>query len=135
MTTPTRCDAEALKDFARRAYLAVGFSAAHASTDAGLMAEADLFGADGHGIFRLPHYIRRIKAGGVNKTPNIRVLRESTATALIDGDNGMGHLVMQRAAELAVEKARVTGIGWLARGSAITRVPRCCTPAFRSPPT
>ena len=113
MTTPTRADAAALKDFARRAYLAVGFSEAHASTVAGLMAKADLYGADGHGIFRLPHYIRRINAGGVNKTPNIRVLRESTATALIDGDNGMGHLVMQRAAELAVEKARATGIGWV----------------------
>jgi L-2-hydroxycarboxylate dehydrogenase (NAD+) len=113
MTTPTRADHAALQDFARRAYLAVGFSEAHASTVAGLMAKADLFGADGHGIFRLPHYIRRIKAGGVNKTPNIRVLRESTATALIDGDNGMGHLVMQRAAELAVEKARATGIGWV----------------------
>ncbi len=113
MTTPSRADTAALKDFARRAYLAVGFSDAHASTVAGLMAKADLFGADGHGIFRLPHYIRRINAGGVNKTPNIRVLRESTATALIDGDNGMGHLVMQRAAELAVEKARATGIGWV----------------------
>lgn len=113
MTTPSRADTAALKDFARRAYLAVGFSEAHASTVAGLMAKADLYGADGHGIFRLPHYIRRINAGGVNKTPNIRVLRESTATALIDGDNGMGHLVMQRAAELAVEKARATGIGWV----------------------
>jgi L-2-hydroxycarboxylate dehydrogenase (NAD+) len=109
----TRIDTATLKEFTKRAYLAVGFSEAHATTVAGLMAEADLFGADGHGIFRLPHYIRRIKAGGVNKTPNIRVLRESTATALIDGDNGMGHLVMQRAAELAVEKARATGIGWV----------------------
>jgi L-2-hydroxycarboxylate dehydrogenase (NAD+) len=113
MTTATRIDSAALKDFAKRVYLAVGFSEAHASTVAGLMAEADLFGADGHGIFRLPHYIRRIKAGGVNKTPNIRVLRETTATALIDGDNGMGHLVMQRAADLAVEKARANGIGWV----------------------
>ena len=35
--------------------------------------------------------------------------------ALIDGDNGMGHLVMTRAAELAIEKARVAGVAWVGR--------------------
>ncbi len=109
----SRVPSEALRLFARRAYLAVGLSEADAATVAGLMAEADLYGADGHGVFRLPQYIRRIKVGGVNKNPNIRVLRETAATALIDGDNGMGHLVMKRAAELAIEKARTAGIGWV----------------------
>ena len=115
MTTQssTRVPSDALKKFATRAYRAVGFSEAHAATVAGLMTEADLFGADGHGVFRLPQYIRRIKAGGVNQAPNIRVLRETAATALIDGDNGMGHLVMKQAAELAVAKARTAGIGWV----------------------
>jgi L-2-hydroxycarboxylate dehydrogenase (NAD+) len=40
-------------------------------------------------------------------------VREHAATALIDGDNGMGHLVMSKAAELAIEKARSAGIGWV----------------------
>ncbi|MFM9884951.1 MAG: Ldh family oxidoreductase [Burkholderiales bacterium] len=111
--TSARISATELKAFAKRAYLAVGFSETDAATVADLMAQADLYGADGHGVFRLPQYIRRIKAGGVNKTPNIRVLRETVATALIDGDNAMGHLVMKRAAELAVEKARTAGIGWV----------------------
>ncbi len=111
--TSSRVPSNALKAFATRAYLAVGLSEANASTVADLMAQADLYGADGHGVFRLPQYIRRINAGGVNKTPNIRVLRETAATALIDGDNAMGHLVMKRAAELAVEKARSAGIGWV----------------------
>ena len=34
-------------------------------------------------------------------------------TTLIDGDNAMGHLVMRRAAHLAIEKAKATGIGWV----------------------
>ena len=74
---------------------------------------ADLRGSDGHGIFRLPQYVRRIKAGGMNVRPNIRVARETEATALVDGDNGMGHLVMRFAAQVAIEKAERAGIGWV----------------------
>jgi LDH2 family malate/lactate/ureidoglycolate dehydrogenase len=77
------------------------------------MAQADLQGSDGHGVTRLPQYARRIKAGGFNVSPNIRVVRDHPGTALIDGDNGMGHLVMKRAAEIAIEKARITGIAWV----------------------
>jgi len=82
-------------------------------TVAGLMAQADLQGSDGHGVSRLPQYARRIKAGGFNVRPDIRVVREFPSTALVNGDNGMGHLVMSRAAAIAIEKARVTGIGWV----------------------
>src|SRR2546421_12950023 len=62
-----------------------------------LMGEADLTGADAHGVFRLPQYLRRLKAGGFNSRPNITVTRSAPATALVDGD-GMGHVVMSRAA-------------------------------------
>lgn len=77
------------------------------------MAEADLQGSDGHGVTRLPAYVRRIKAGGLNLTPNIHIEREAPGTALLNGDNGMGHLVMKRAADIAIEKARMTGIAWV----------------------
>jgi LDH2 family malate/lactate/ureidoglycolate dehydrogenase len=62
---------------------------------------------------RLPQYVRRIQAGGVNKQPNVRILQERPAMALLDGDNGMGHLVMKRAAELAIDKARTSGVAWV----------------------
>ena len=74
---------------------------------------ADLRGSDGHGIFRLPQYVRRIRAGGMNVQPNIRAVQETVATALVDGDNGMGHLVMGFAAQVAIKKAERTGIGWV----------------------
>ena len=108
-----RLPASSLKAFTAKALESVGIAAADAQTIAALMVEADLQGADGHGIFRLPQYIRRIQAGGVNTRPNIRVERSRAASALVNGDNGMGHLVMKFAAELAIEKARSAGSAWV----------------------
>jgi LDH2 family malate/lactate/ureidoglycolate dehydrogenase len=102
-----------LTAFIREALTVLGLPAADAKIVATLMAQADLQGSDGHGVTRLPQYARRIKAGGFNVSPNIRVVRDHPGTALIDGDNGMGHLVMKRAAEIAIEKARITGIAWV----------------------
>src|SRR5882757_6197237 len=102
-----------LKAFIQEALTKVGLPDQNASTVAGLMAEADLQGSDGHGVTRLPQYVRRIKAGGFNVRPNIRVVHDHLSTAVLNGDNGMGHLVMKRAAEMAIEKARTTGIAWV----------------------
>ena len=77
------------------------------------MVKADLMGQDGHGVFRLPMYIKRLRAGGLNPTPEFRCLEDRTATALIDGDNGLGHLVMHHATQLAIEKAKTTGVAWV----------------------
>jgi L-2-hydroxycarboxylate dehydrogenase (NAD+) len=108
-----RLPAERLRSFAREAFRRVEVPEEDANRIAGLMIEADLQGADGHGIFRLPQYIRRIQAGGVNPRPNIRVERERAAMALVNGDNGMGHLAMHFAAKIAVEKARAAGSAWV----------------------
>src|ERR1700761_2793398 len=102
-----------LKAFIEEAMTRLGLPETDAAVVAELMAEADLQGSDGHGVSRLPQYARRIKAGGVNVRPDIRVEREHLSTALINGDNGMGHLVMKRAAAMAIEKAKITGIGWV----------------------
>jgi L-2-hydroxycarboxylate dehydrogenase (NAD+) len=102
-----------LKSFIQEAMMKLGLPESDAITVARLMAEADLQGSDGHGVSRLPQYARRIKAGGFNVRPNIHVVREQLSTALLNGDNGMGHLVMKRAAEMAIEKARATGIAWV----------------------
>ena len=102
-----------LKAFIQEALTKVGLPEQDAATCATLMAEADLQGSDGHGVTRLPQYVRRIKAGGFNVRPNIRVVHDHLSTAVLNGDNGMGHLVMKRAAEMAIEKARTTGIAWV----------------------
>jgi len=77
------------------------------------MARADLIGQDGHGVFRLPQYVKRIQAGGINITPTIKTVEERTATALVDGDNALGHLVMSYATEVAMQKADKTGVAWV----------------------
>jgi len=87
--------------------------AADAAITAALMAEADLQGSDGHGSIRLVPYSKRIRAGGINLAPNIRIVEERPAMALLDGDNAMGHLVMKRAAEIAVAKAQTAGVAWV----------------------
>jgi LDH2 family malate/lactate/ureidoglycolate dehydrogenase len=105
--------ADALRTFIRSAFVACDLPAADAEKIAGLMVEADLIGADNHGVFRLAQYVRRIKAGGVATRPSIAVIKETDSTALVDGTNAMGHLVMSRAAELAIEKADKRGVAWV----------------------
>src|SRR5882672_4549231 len=108
-----RFAAAAIESFISAALTAVGLPAGDATRVAQLMTEADLTGADAHGVFRLPQYVRRIRAGGVNTRPRITVDRTAAATALVDGDNGIGHLVVSRAAETAIELARDAGVAWV----------------------
>lgn len=109
----TNVTLDQLSTFIERCFVAVDFPESQASKCASFMAKADLMGQDGHGVFRLPQYIKRIQSGGLNTNPDIKIIEERTAMALLDGDNGMGHLVMSRASELAMEKAATTGIAWV----------------------
>jgi len=95
------------------AFRACGLPEADAATVAGAMLDADISGADAHGIFRLPGYVRLLKRGHINPRANVKAAERGPATALVDGDNGMGHLVMTYAANLAVEIAREAGVAWV----------------------
>jgi len=112
MTDVLRLEASKLQAFIVRAFEAVDVPPSDASTIAELMTRADVNGSDGHGVFRLPQYIRRIKGGAVNVRPVIRIERESAASVLVNGDNGMGHLVMRYATQQAIERAKRTGVAW-----------------------
>ena len=85
--------------FLASAFERLGLPGDDARTVAELMTQAEVQGSDGHGVIRLAPYLRRIRGGAVNLKPGIRVMQERAATALLDGDNGMGHLVMKRAAD------------------------------------
>ena len=78
-----------------------------------LMVRADVLGHDTHGVFRLRQYLARLHDKGCNASAQVSVVSETSATALIDGDNGLGHLAMSAACELAISKAREAGIGWV----------------------
>ncbi len=101
------------EEFIANALQANHVPVADAKTVAHLMVQSDLVGADGHGIFRLPAYIKRIRAGGINLNPHIHIEREQGATALINGDNALGHLVMNRAVDLAIEKVKQHSVCWI----------------------
>ena len=102
-----------ISEFIQDALASAGMPVDDAAKVAGLMADADLNGSDGHGIFRLPGYLKRIKSGGLNLTPDIRIEREQPGMALVNGDNAQGHLVMSYCAETAIAKAKTTGVAWV----------------------
>ncbi len=108
-----RFSATHLENFITDALSAVGLSTKDAGTVAHIMTDIDLSGGSGHGIFRLPQYVRRIQAGGINVKPNIHIKQENNATALVDGDNAMGHLVMKFATDTAIAKAKNNGVAWV----------------------
>ena len=101
------------RQFAADALVEAGLPRADAGKVAELMIEADLAGASAHGIFRLAQYVQRLKLGAINPNPAIKVDKTAAGTATVDGDNGMGHLVVARAAETAIELARTAGVAWV----------------------
>jgi LDH2 family malate/lactate/ureidoglycolate dehydrogenase len=111
--TEVRAKRLQLEEFTASVMRALGLPLEDAATVAALMVDADMQGSDGHGVIRLVPYAKRILAGGINLNPDIKVIQERTAMALVDGDNGMGHLVMKKATELAIHKARTAGIAWV----------------------
>ena len=108
-----RFSAEVILRFIHKVFMAAGMPEEESCIVSELMTEADINGSDGHGIFRLPGYIRRIKEGGINLKPNIRIERQKSGMALVDGDNAQGHLVMRFCTELAMKKAKDSGVAWV----------------------
>jgi L-2-hydroxycarboxylate dehydrogenase (NAD+) len=107
-----------LRDFITTVLERCDVPPADATTTAGRMLDADLRGMGGHGILRLPGYVKRLRAGGYTLRPDVRVVRETPVSALVDGDNGLGQVVMTRVAEIAIDKALESGLAWVGvRGS------------------
>jgi LDH2 family malate/lactate/ureidoglycolate dehydrogenase len=69
-----------------------------------LLVRANLRGHDSHGVIRIPHYVRAIKAGEVNPNPSITIESETPTIAQIDGDKGFGQVVARRGITLAIDK-------------------------------
>lgn len=103
----------ATHEFAVRVLVRLGLPGPDAAVVAERMLEADIRGMSGHGIFRLPAYAERAEAGGYNLEPDVTVVHETPSSALVDGDNGFGQVVVTRAAEIAISKANQTGLAWV----------------------
>lgn len=80
-----------------------------------VLVQADKFGFDSHGVNRLkPIYLDRIKEGILNPVTEYEIVKDRLATAVVDGHNGMGHVVGTKSMKLAIEKAKKYGMGMVA---------------------
>jgi LDH2 family malate/lactate/ureidoglycolate dehydrogenase len=102
---------EALLRFARTCFETVGVPSADAQTVARLLVNSDLRGVRSHGTRQVDGYCRDFEEGILNPAPQVTVVRETPAVVALDGDGGLGYAPMVRATEMAIERARQTGLG------------------------
>ncbi len=102
-----------LYNFSKSIFLAIGCSEANADIATKVLLSADLRGVDSHGIARLTGYVRLWEVGRINSNPSIQIVHETPSTAVIDGDKGLGLVVAPAAMQVAIDKARNVGTGWV----------------------
>ena len=108
-----RIDHESLKAWVKDVFISLGCRERDSSVIADVLVSADLMGISSHGVQRVKRYVDGIRAGSVNPKPQIKVIRNSGAIAVVDGDSGLGHPTTSFAAELAMKKAKSYGIGFV----------------------
>ena len=101
--------AERLERWAAAIFRAEGLSDEDARTVAKVLIFANLRGMDTHGVLRVPSYVRFIRAGDLNPRPAMATRDEAAACVLLEADRAAGPVAMQRATELAMDKARQAG--------------------------
>ena len=104
---------EQLFNFSKNIFLKIGCSDADAITASASLLSADLRGVDSHGVARLSGYIRLWEVQRVNTKPAIKIVHETPSTAVIDGDKGLGLVVAPYAMQVAIDKAKQVGTGWV----------------------
>ena len=102
-----------LFEFTEQVFQKIGCSKQEASTATKTLLSADLRGIDSHGVARLSGYVRLWEAKRVNATPDIKVIHETPSTAVVDGDSGLGLVVLPFAMQIAIEKAKQVVTGWV----------------------
>jgi LDH2 family malate/lactate/ureidoglycolate dehydrogenase len=100
-----------LRDFLARIFEAAGCDAENARANAQGVVEADLRGHHIQGTDHIYSTVRELRAGRLNGRANPRIVKETAATARVDGDGGTGHVTGIFATEIALRKAREAGIG------------------------
>ena len=104
---------EQLSTFTKNIFLKIGCKNQDAITATETLLSADLRGVDSHGVARLSGYVRLWEAQRVNATPVIKIIHETPSTAVVNGDAGLGLVVAPFAMQIAIEKAKNVGTGWV----------------------
>ena len=90
--------------------VAAGMDSAKAATSAHAIVASDRWGIGSHGLMRLPFYLDRLKAGGINPKAELKKVTDMPGLVIFDGEDGLGHWQIQHAAQLAADRAKVNGI-------------------------
>ena len=102
-----------LFDFTKTILQKIGCSENDSELAAKVLLSADLRGVDSHGVARLSGYVRLWEVKRINTKPSIKILHETPSTAVVDGDSGLGLVVAPYAMNVAIEKAKQVGTGWV----------------------
>jgi LDH2 family malate/lactate/ureidoglycolate dehydrogenase len=103
---------EVLEKFMVNVMVKAGIPEADAKIVGDVLLQADKLGFDSHGVNRFKSiYLDRIREGILNPVTNYKIIKEGPTTAVIDGQNGMGHVIAYKAMKLAIEKAKKFGMG------------------------
>ncbi|MEQ8362707.1 MAG: Ldh family oxidoreductase [Cyclobacteriaceae bacterium] len=105
---------KALRDFAYNIFKKMGCSEQHAQLASDVLLQSDLRGIDSHGLARLSGYVRLWEADRINAKATPKITYETPSTAVVDGDKGLGLVVAPYAMNIAIEKAKTCGTGWVA---------------------
>jgi LDH2 family malate/lactate/ureidoglycolate dehydrogenase len=108
---PVTVQEKELKDFCNHVWMKIGVPEADAKITTDVLVLADLRGVDSHGVARMPRYYVDLKNGWTKPTDQSRVVKETKATASIDGGQSLGQVVGHRGMQLAIRKARETAVG------------------------
>jgi hydroxycarboxylate dehydrogenase B len=103
-------DAVRLESTATRIFEALGAPAGDAAWVAHLLVLANLRGHDSHGVIRVPQYAEAVKKGTVDPKSPVTVAAETPVTARLDGGRGFGQVVARRGMEMAMAKAKASGL-------------------------
>lgn len=106
--------ADQLKQWVEKVFAGIGFADADARQCAEVLLAADLRGVDSHGVARLSGYLRLVEKGRINPKAQLKITRETPSTATMDADSGIGLVSAPAAMNIAIEKAKNAGSGWVA---------------------
>jgi len=102
-----------LFDLAKAILQKIGCSEKDAELAVKVLLSADVRGIDSHGVARLSGYVRLWEVNRINATPDINIIHQTPSTAVVDGDSGLGLVIAPWAMQVAIEKAKNVGTGWV----------------------
>ena len=105
---------KALRQFCQQVLTKLGVPPEDARVTTDVLVVADLRGIDSHGVARLGRYVSGLKEGNMKPKDESRVLKETKATALLDGGQSLGQVVGKKGMDLAIRKAKDTSVGVVA---------------------